>query len=59
MGAFGVTNMGVKSGRDMPTDGTDSLEQRCAECGELFPTAQAVAEHEAVTHHRVLGVKEP
>jgi hypothetical protein len=51
--------MRVESGRDMPTDGTDSLEQRCAECGELFPTAQAVAEHEAVTHHRVLGVKEP
>jgi hypothetical protein len=44
--------------RELEIEGTNTFEQRCAECEELFPTADAVAEHAAVSHRAVSGVEE-
>jgi hypothetical protein len=49
----------MQTARENPSTSTPNDDQRCAECGELFPNADAVAEHQAVAHHAVAGVAEP
>jgi hypothetical protein len=44
--------------RKGPSKVTRSDDERCAECGAIFPTANAVAEHQSVHHQTVVGAAE-